>query len=186
MEGYTAGEAMTPDAVVPTFYALQPRWLSADRLFKVFVSSQRLAFAYVAGQLYDQRSASVQLQQLNLVLFPLVRRWLRRRDEREQHYSFDNVFEPDFLRLDERNFYLERRDVSGFRINWRRSLWATVNAGSVTIMHRDTSDRRFILVGDQVPDDILTAVQRFWPDVEMKGTPRLPKVRAGAAVRPAV
>jgi hypothetical protein len=75
----------------------------------------------------------VQLQQLNLVLSPLVRRWLKQRDEREQRYSADAVFAPGFLKVDERNFYLEKREVSGIRINWRRSLWAAVNAGSITI-----------------------------------------------------
>jgi hypothetical protein len=175
---------MTPSAMFPTFYALQPRWLGPDRLFKVFVSPRRLAFAYVAGQVYDRRSA-LQLQQLNLLLFPLVRRWLRRRDEREQRYSADNVFGPGFLRSDERNFYVEQRAVSGVRIDWRRSLWAPVNAGSVTIARRDASERRFILVGDQVPDDVLAALRMFWPDVETTRTPRPPKVRAGTAVRPA-
>lgn len=171
---------MTPNAIIPIFYALQTRWLGPDRLFKVFVSPQRLAFAYVAGQIYDRRSASMQLQQLNLLLFPLVRRWLKNREEREKRFSAENVFGSGFLRLDERNFCVERRDVSRVRINWRRSLLATVNAGTVTITARDTPERRFILVGDQVPDEVLAGVKVFWPWVETTGTPRPPKVRAGA------
>src|SRR5438552_2612753 len=103
---------MTANANVPIFYAIQPRWLGADRLFKVFVSPLRLAFAYVAGQVYDQRSAAVQLQQLNLLLSPLVRRWLKRRDKREERYAAETVFAPGFLTLDERNFYVEKREVS--------------------------------------------------------------------------
>jgi hypothetical protein len=172
-------------ADVPTFYALQPRWLASDRLFKVFVSAQRLAFAYIAGQVYDRESASLQLQQLSGLLAPLVRRWIRNRDDREQRYTPDVVFGSRFVELDARNFYVEKGEVGRVEIDWRRSLWAPINAGTVTITRRDTTVRRFILVGEQVPDEVLHAVRAFWPCVVAKGAPRPPKGRSTTSAPPA-
>jgi hypothetical protein len=47
-----------------SFYGLQACWFRPDRLFKIYVSTDVLAGAYVAGQLYDGAAAQHSRQAL--------------------------------------------------------------------------------------------------------------------------
>jgi hypothetical protein len=153
------------------FYGLQPRWLSWDRLYRVYVSDKMLSGAYIAGQLYDEQSAALQLQQLGLFLRPLVRRRFAQRQEREAMYDAVDPFGPLLLSHDKRNFQIARSDVVRTRFQRNRSLWAPFNVGAVELELLDGTTLRFILVGDQQPDDILRIIQRFDPAVEVSGKP---------------
>jgi hypothetical protein len=161
------GEERSPDF----FYGLQPRWLSWDRLYRVYVSDQMLAGAYIAGQVYDEQSAAVQLQQMGLVLRPLVRRLLAQRQQREARFDALDPFGPALLDQDPRNFQILRTDVARMRFRRNRSLWTAFNVGVVELELLDGTRRRFILVGDQEPDTVLSLLQRFHPDPEVTGKP---------------
>ena len=122
---------MTDDKEQPTpfFYGLQPRWLSWDRLYRIYVSDKMIAGAYVAGQIYDEQSAAVQLQQAMLFLRPIVRRRLAQRCERETLYDAHDPFGPSFVGHDARNFQILRSDVAQVRFRRNRSLWTRFNVG---------------------------------------------------------
>src|SRR5262249_50669798 len=113
------------------FYGLQRRWLSSDRLYRVYVCDKMLAGAYIAGQLYDEQSAALQLQQLALFLRPLVWRRLEQRRERETLYDSVDPFGPSLLGHDQRNFQIVRSDVARTRFRRNRSLWCPFNVGRV-------------------------------------------------------
>ncbi len=159
--------------LAPFFDGLQPRWLSPDRLYRIYISAQRLAGAYIAGQFYDQRSARLQLQQVCAGMRHTVERWLRERQEREFVYSRIDVFAPELLQLDARNFHIQRQDVHKLLINWRRSLWTAVNSGKLTITDAYGQRRRFVLVGEQAPEELLAILREFCPTVDTKGRPRV-------------
>jgi hypothetical protein len=118
---------------VDFFYGLEPGWLSSDRLYKVYVSQNMLAGAYVAGQFYDGAAAARQLQQAIVLFWPLVRRGLKRRSEREAHYDSSDPFSAEFLHCDSRNFQVSRSDCIGIRLLRKRSFWVPVNAGTIEI-----------------------------------------------------
>jgi hypothetical protein len=161
------------------FYGLQPHWLSWDRLYRIYVCDKMLAGAYIAGQLYDQQSATLQLQQLRLFLGPLVRRRLAQRHERETMYDTVDPFATSLLDYDHRNFQVERSDVAGTRFRRKRSLWAPFNVGVVEIETLDGATQRFILVGDQEQEKVLELMRIFDPAIEVTGTPNpLPRPKA--------
>jgi hypothetical protein len=153
------------------FYGLQPRWLRWDRLYRVYVCEAALAGAYVAGQIYDEPSAAVQLQQLGPLVSPIVRGRLARRHEREMRYDGLDPFGADMLAQDPRNFHLPRTEVVRARFRRSRSLWTAFNVGSVELELQDGTKRRFILVGDQDPDTVFGLVREFDPRVELTGRP---------------
>jgi hypothetical protein len=153
------------------FYGLQPCWWSADGLYKVYVSTEMLAGAYIAGQFYDEDVAALQLQQATLFFAPLIRRWLKRRSEREAHYSSADPFSAEFLECDRRNFHIQRTNVLYIRLLRRRALWTPFNAGSVEVKLVDGPARRLILVNDQNADEILGLLKAFYPLTEAIGKP---------------
>jgi hypothetical protein len=160
-------------AVLGSFYGLESRSLTSDRLYKIFVSEQMLACAYVAGQFYDEGAAARQLQSAGIFMWPLVRKWLAQRKEREQLYDSEDPFSPLFLHLDPRNLQITRSDLIQIRLD-RRLLSGKVrgvlNAGSITVTLENQSFRKWILVNDQNTDDVLALLQKFWPDTETIGT----------------
>jgi hypothetical protein len=151
------------------FYGLLPRWLGGDRLYRVYVGKEFIVGAYIAGQLYDQQSAAIQLQHLLLVLAPLVRRLLSRRAEREARYDTLDPFEPTLVDYDRRNFRISKSDIARTKLRRNRSLWTTCNVGAVEIELLDRTNRRFILVGEQDQDEILKLMQQFDPGIEVRG-----------------
>jgi hypothetical protein len=110
-----------------------------------------LAGAYVAGQLYDESSAALQLQATALIFWPLVRKWLAQRRERELMYDSLDPFDPALLTLDERNFQIVRTDVARTWFRRNRSRWAAFNVGVVELELLGGTRRRLILAGNQ-PD----------------------------------
>ena len=153
------------------FYGLEPRWFSPDRLYRVYVSDQMIAGAYIAGQLYEERSASVQLQQAAWLLRSLfMRRCLLRREGREAFYDSFDPLAPQLLQQDHRNFQLQRSDVVRTRLRRNRSLWTPFNVGRVELELLDGSIRRFILVGDQQAEDVLALLTVFDSGIEVTGT----------------
>jgi hypothetical protein len=160
-------------AALGSFYGLEPRWLRPDRLYKIFVSEHMLACAYVAGQFYDNEAAGRQLQSAGIFMWPLVRKWLAQRKEREQRYDSEDPFSPLFLHLDPRNVQITRSDIAQIRLDRRRlrgkvrGVW---NAGSIKVALESQRFRKWILVDDQNPDDVLVLLQKFWPDTETIGT----------------
>lgn len=156
------------------FYALQPRWLHGDRLYRLYVSPTAMAAAYVAGQIYDRRSAAAQLQQLYLVLGPLVGRWLAARERREAIYEGIDPWSADFLAADGRNFRIARSEVVHICVRRNRSLWTVANLGSCQVKLVDGTTRRFIFVGDQEQERIHAMLRAFDPRVEISGTPSAP------------
>ncbi|HEV3007076.1 MAG TPA: hypothetical protein VGX78_21575 [Pirellulales bacterium] len=62
-----------------SFHGLQPKWLTSDRFYKVYVTGDSLYVARVACQFFDWRSAAIQL----LVFAPLAYGSIRGRRQRE-------------------------------------------------------------------------------------------------------
>jgi hypothetical protein len=155
------------------FYGFQPHWFSRDRLYRIYASDKMLAGAFIAGQLYDEQSAVIALQQSWLFLRTLVRRRLAKRREREALYDAVDPFSPSLLDLDERNFQLQRRDVAWTRLHTNRSWWTPINAGVVEIALLDGTKPRFVLVGDQDQGDVLRSMEGFDSAIEVTGNSNL-------------
>jgi hypothetical protein len=168
------------------FYGLQPRWFKWDRLYRIYISDRMLAGAYVAGQFYDEHSAALQLQQMGPILSPLVQSRLAQRRERETLYDSVEPFGNAFLQQDERNFQISRSEVVRTRFRRNRSYWTPFNVGVLELELLDGKKHRFILVGDQQPDEILMMVQRFDPLIDVTGKPNprpYPKAMSPAVKR---
>jgi hypothetical protein len=137
------------------FYALQPCWFTWDRLYKVHVLPAGLAGAYLAGQVYDGPSGSLQLVAPAGIAAPLMALWVRslvrKRTEREGHYDSLEPGSAKFLAADSRNFLLDGAGIERVIVNRKRSLWTagTPNSGSIRIMLMGGARRRFVLVNEQ-------------------------------------
>ncbi len=157
----------------PFFYALQPKELTTDRFYKVFVTERAICGAWVAGQYYDRQSAQGQLVAttglLGLLLSPLIKRWIRQRQEREQHYETIDPDGPDFLTADKRNFRLARLDIAGALIKPKPKMsmrpWAKGNRLEINMA--DGTKMQFILVGDQDAEHVRALLARIVPSVEI-------------------
>lgn len=162
----------------PTIYGLDARWLNWDRLYKIYVATDCLCGAYIAGQVYDQDSATANLQNFCLLFRRSVNRSFQRREDREARYEGMDPTSREFLAQDNRNFHIRRREVIDITVNRRRSLWTPNNIGIVNIELRDGKLRRFILVGDQDADAIAKTLRLFHPETTAVGeSSRLPKKR---------
>lgn len=154
---------------VTYFYGMQPLWTRIDRLYRVYVSDQALAGAYIAGQVYDEATAALTFQQFTPLLSRRIRRIVDRRRERETFYDSIDPFSTRFLELDPRNFRIAREEVIRTRFKLDRSLWSPINSGVVEIEMIDGGVRRFILIGEHENDDILELIKRFDPSIEAYG-----------------
>jgi hypothetical protein len=135
------------------FYGLQGRWTGFDRLFKLFVTRDGIAGAYVAGQVYDEASGAAQLVNPARVAGPLMAMWVRRlirkRAERELMYDAIQPGSAEFMAADSRNFLLNKSDIEQAVLKSKRSLWASVNCGTVTFQLWSGKRLKFVLAGEQ-------------------------------------
>jgi hypothetical protein len=160
--------------VLGSFYGLQARALKSDRLYKIYVSEQALACAYIAGQFYDENAAARQLQSAGIFLAPLVRKWLNQRQALEQRYDAEDPFSALLLHQDPRNLQIIRSDVVQVWLDrrlLRGRLRGMPNAGSVTVELANKSRVRWFLIHDQNPDDVMALLRKFWPDAQVIGKP---------------
>lgn len=127
-----------------------------------------LAGAWIAGQVYDEEAAH-KFQELYFLLFPLVRRWLARRREREGLYDSIDPFGPELLEHDRRSFQIRRSEVAWTRFQRNRSLHATSNVGVFELGRLGVKKMKFILTGDQQPDRVLELPLRFDRVIEVTG-----------------
>jgi hypothetical protein len=156
---------------VPFFHGLQPRWLRWNRLYRIYMSNGAIAAAYVAGEVYDARSARVQLQGLYPFLSSVVTRRLTARKRREAFYDRTDPWSADFLLADPRNFRITRSEVLRSRMRRNRSLWTPDNLGSWELEMVDGKTRRFIVIGGQDQERICELLRVFDRRVEITGSP---------------
>ena len=148
----------------PTFYGLDPQWFKADRLYRIYITHDCLCGAYIAGQIYDEQSAAIQLQSFRFLLSGVLKRTIECRKEREDRYDAMVPAGESFLGEDKRNFRIDRHQVVRITVKRNRSLWTPLNVGTVRIEFGDGSNRRFILVGDQDADVIADSMKRFFAE----------------------
>lgn len=150
----------------PFVYGLQPRWFGNDRLFKVFVLPDAVCGACVAGQLHDEQSAHMQLVApagcLGFLFLPIVRRAVRRRQEREEFYDTITPGSDEFVDADGRNFVIRRGEATQISVTSRQSLWTAGarNSGKLEIVLTGGRKRRFVLVGNQDADQVEELLSR--------------------------
>ncbi|MFH1300779.1 MAG: hypothetical protein ABIK07_06930 [Planctomycetota bacterium] len=153
----------------PYFYGLTPRWFKWDRHYRIYLTPDRICGAYIAGQIFDEQSAAIQLQLFYLFLRNFVKRTLKKRKDLEARYDVMDPTESSFLEEDHRNFHIDRRQVVSITVNRKHSYWTPNNVGTVNIELTDGSVRRFILVSDQNADQIAAELRLFSPDTDISG-----------------
>lgn len=152
---------------VPAFYGLEPKWVSSDRLFKIYITGDALYGAYVAGQFYDAEIAAAVLSVFYFVFYGRIQRGIRRRHELGRLYDRVVHTPAELLAQDERNFCIQRTDLFAMTLRRRRSLWTPDNRGALHVELADGSRRRFLLVEKQDPDRVAVLLERFWPTLEV-------------------
>lgn len=123
-----------------SFYALQPFYVERDRFYKVYAYSDGLYGAWVAGQVFSWRAATVQL----LVFAPLAYWPLAARKRREAIYDGLADDPQRLLASDGRNFFLPRSSITALQPTDRRKSWTTLYGGSTLTI--DSADRRIDLI----------------------------------------
>lgn len=152
---------------VPAFYGLVPRWVSSDRLYKIYIIGDALYGASIAGQFYDAEIAATTLSVLYFFMHRRIQRGIRRRRELERLYDRLVHTPTELLAQDARNFCAERTNLFAMTLRRRRSLWTPDNRGSLHIELADGSKRRFLLVEKQDPARVAAMLQPFWPTLEI-------------------
>ena len=162
----------------PAFYGLDPHWFKSDDLYKIYVIPDCLCGGHIAGQVYDKRSAAVQLRSFYVLFRGRVQRAFECRRTRESRYDAMGPATPEFLAEDVRNFQIHRTHVVSVTVDRKRSLWTPYNVGTVSIELGTGDLRRFILVGEQGVGAIAETLRSFHPETAIVGdsTP-LPKNR---------
>ncbi len=151
----------------PFFYANRTRWLWGDQYFKIYVSTDVLAGAYIAGQFAEPRSIKAQY---GWVIQPYADQCLLKRLHREARYEDCDPFSTSFLELDSRNFHILRSDVDSVVVSKAPSLFYQTSVGTVAIQTHSGSDHKLILLGEQSFDRVLKALSVFAPDAQVDAT----------------
>jgi hypothetical protein len=170
---------------LPSFLALEPRWLSRDRLYRVFVTPDSLCAAYLAGQVHDQMSAQVfhaSFLELSFLARILTPRILARRAAREQQYDALDPRSGDFLAVDKRNFSIFATHIADVVVDRKRSLWMLGNVGAVRIRLVTGKTRKFILPAGQDPGQVAELLQRVCVGTQIIG--KTPDNRSAFEIAP--
>jgi hypothetical protein len=120
-------------------HAYEPRWVTPDRLYAVYVTRNALHFFRVGGQLiavagaYPEDPAAYQDPKL------------------VGRYAGLDPLDPSALRLDPKNLLVPAAEVRAAHVRRRRSLWTSriPNSGSLRLELRTGATRKFILLGKQ-------------------------------------
>jgi len=152
----------------PFIYADRTRWFAGDQYFKVYVSADLLAGAFIAGQFAEPVSAGAQG---GIVIQPYVEQCLLNRLRREARYEASDPFARWFLDMDRRNFHILRTDVASVRVSETPSPWYRTSVGTVEIRRRDGSSRKFVLFGEQAVETVAEALRAFDPGITVTSDP---------------
>ncbi len=144
------------------FIALKTSWFAFDNLFKVFVRSNLLCGARIAGQFFDRDAAYRQLVAPAQIFAPLMakvaERLVRKRKSEERRYEEVDVESAEFLRMHSANFHISRDAVDEVTFDGRRSWWTAKNCGRMTLRVCRQKPMRFVLVSE-APDQIISMLQ---------------------------
>ncbi|MGD8453373.1 MAG: hypothetical protein PVJ57_16295 [Phycisphaerae bacterium] len=163
---------MEPTPELSSFYALQPNTLTSDRLYRIFITRQAICGAWVAGQFHSRESAQqvlvVTLGLLSFLARPLVNRWLRKREEREQFYDALDPDGAEFLEADKRNFRLLPMDIDGVTITQKKKFSGHgVRGPRLTITRSDGKALKLVVLPEHEPQIVHTALCRLIPGAEL-------------------
>ena len=145
------------------FYALEPRWLTRDFFYKIYVTERDLRGVLLGRQVYDENSAFRQMIGPAQIFAPLMRRWADRILEnicrREEYYDGIVLVSDAFLEHDPRNFQIFKADILSLRANSKKRLWTGFSkiGGTLWLQTSDRS-REWIIVGDQDLNSIATCL----------------------------
>lgn len=117
-------------------YVLQPRWFSADRFYKVYLTPEALCGAWVAGQIHDEESGRVQLWPTG----PLMWLTIRSVERRALEAMYDSLAdEPtSIIERDSRNFVLRLTEIRSIRVIPTSFFWKWYREhGSLAIEMQD-------------------------------------------------
>lgn len=146
---------MRPDS----FYVLEPRWTSGDRVYRIYVTDTAFCGARVAGQFFDMNFYAPQLLAaadiFAFLLAPFMKKKVekaeRSRDELIAFYDSVAPGSAEFLGAHEHNFCIPKQDVERILISRKKSRWMAgyPHTGSLVFKLRGGKSKRFIVLGDQ-------------------------------------
>ncbi|MBX9792132.1 MAG: hypothetical protein K2Y37_24675 [Pirellulales bacterium] len=154
------------------FYAVEPRAFTADRTYRVYVSEQQLAGAWIAGQVRDADSVRRVLGQYGWLagfFETFVARKLGARRARETFYDSVDPFEAGFLAQDAKNFLVQRSDVHRMRFRFKATVQMPLDVGVVEYRLLDGHKRKLILAGNHDPQHVVESLRLFFPAMEISG-----------------
>jgi hypothetical protein len=152
------------DAPYPFLYAVETRFWTGDRFYKLYLAPDRLCFAWLASQIYDKASAERAFPRGNEYFGPWVQRRLIERSRREALYDSLDPASAKLCEIDSRNFYILRGQIRGLDFVAQASRRNPHSVGILTIELTNHTSRHFAIVS--IPaKDILPLLQQFAPDI---------------------
>jgi len=132
----------------PYFIGYAPRWFTLDKLYLVVGLPDALMGLRVGGQI----TGPSQSQPSN------PRSYFKAKFA--SRYEGMHLLDPSLTGLDDQNFLLRSVEVASAAIKPRRSLWTgpIANSGVLVLRLRSERPRRFILLGDQRHEDVLSVL----------------------------
>jgi len=151
------------------FFALEPRWLTRDCFYKIYVAAGDIRGALIARQVYDEESARRQMIAPAQIFAPLMKLWadriLKNVRLREMEYDATVLSSDIFLRQDRRNFQIPKAEILSTEVEKKKRLWTGGSpiAGMLTLRMRDQSKRKWIIVGNLDIDAIASSLTSRTP-----------------------
>lgn len=143
------------------FYVNEPKYLTPNRFYKVYVKNATLCGAWLGGQVFNEESRRIHA--LNaIVAAPLFGRWLERYVERRRIFeaAADSVdpLSADFLSLHRHNFQIQSPEINFAVIKKCTTLGSWVRIGikasAMLELHLKDRRRRFYLLESSQPRDV--------------------------------
>lgn len=168
-------------ATYGTFYGFEQKF-GVSRLYKLYVTEGALCGAKIADRDYDgilgrtqPSTAALLLSGLggiagNAVVRKTAEAVKRKAEEKERQLDATAPGSPSFLSDDKANFSLGTSQVSSAIINLKLGTMqhGPNRYGSLELALADGSKRRFFLVGQRVPQEVVEVIKQMLPGLQVQ------------------
>jgi len=164
-------------------YLMEPRWLSSDPVFKVFILKEALCGIRLGGMLVSDGAFICVMRGVQSVpgLPGRVKYHKQRADrnriEIEARYSAIDPMSEEFLAGDPANFRVVRPEVAAIEIRGKPTWWTgKLDSGSLNITFTNGSRKRYIIIDRQDQHRLVESLDwRGWPAYLRNGIAIMPK-----------
>ncbi|WP_216830552.1 hypothetical protein [Alkalihalobacterium elongatum] len=141
------------------------------KYFKLFITDNGICGAVIAGTIPDPIMADIMLPRnpAGFFLEPVYNKKIMKRHDKEDELDTDTIESLDYLKLDKKNFFWKKEEVSEINIQAKMHnfTWPAKNSGTITFHLPKRKKKTFIMYPVQDIEGLIEELKKVIANVKV-------------------